>query len=160
MIKTRLLALLPTAALFAACATTSPQPTTIADTLTQDPELSTVNSLISRAGLADTLRSGGPYTFFAPTNAAFQAMPAKTLDELAANPARLKAVLSYHVVPAKITAADVRNSSVQTAQGGKIELARAGGFVTVEEAMVQHADIAATNGVIHTVDRVLIPASR
>jgi uncharacterized surface protein with fasciclin (FAS1) repeats len=155
----RLLALLP-AALLAACATSSPQPASVTDTLARDPELSTVSTLAARAGMADTLRTGGPFTFFAPTNAAFQAVPAKTMDELANNPARLRAVLSYHTVPGKIRSVE-RNVSVQTSQGAKVELARSGSFMTVEDAMVQQADIAATNGVVHTVDRVLLPpASR
>ncbi|AMO21643.1 hypothetical protein GCM10027034_02590 [Ramlibacter solisilvae] len=160
MIQRRLVALLPAAALLAACATSTPQPASVADALARDPELSTVNELVNRAGLSETLRTGGPYTFFAPTNAAFKAVPAKTMDELNSNPARLKAVLSYHVLPSRLMAADVRNGSVQTSQGAKLELSRAGSYVTVEDAMVQHADIAAANGVVHTVDRVLLPPSR
>ncbi len=156
----RLAVLLPFAALLAACATT-PAPVSVADAIARDPQLSTLNTLVGRAGLADTLRAAGPYTVFAPTNEAFKAVPAKTMDELGKDPARLKSVLSYHVVPGKMLAADVKNSNAKTAQGANVALAKAGAFVTVEDAMVQTADIAATNGVVHTVDRVLIPpASR
>ena len=106
------------------------------------------------------LRTGGPYTLFAPTNEAFQAVPAKTMAELAADPARLKAVLSYHVLPMRVAQADVKPGNVKSAEGANLALSRAGDFVTVEDAMVQTADIAASNGVIHTVDRVLIPPVR
>jgi uncharacterized surface protein with fasciclin (FAS1) repeats len=161
MIQRRLFALLPVAALIAACATPTLPPVSVADTIGRDPELSTLNNLVLKAGLADTLKSGGPYTMFAPTNDAFRAMPAKSLDELAANPVKLKALLTYHVVPARLMAADVHNGDVKSVQGGKLELSRAGDFVTVEDAMVQHADIVAANGVVHTIDRVLTPpASR
>lgn len=147
-------------ALMAGCATTQGSPMSVADTLARDPQLSTLNGLVQKAGLVDTLKGAGPVTVFAPTNEAFKAVPAKTLDELAANPARLKAVLAFHVVPAKLTSADVKNTSVKTAEGGSIATSKAGAFVTVEEAMVQTADIAATNGVVHTIDRVLIPPVR
>ena len=154
----RLLLLAPLAALVAACATQQPAaPVSVADTIARQPELSTLNTLVQQAGLADTLKAAGPYTVFAPTNDAFKSVPAKTMDELAHNPAKLKAVLTYHVVPSKLTAAEVKNASVKTTQGANVALSKAGEFVTVEEAMVQHADILATNGVVHTVDRVLMP---
>lgn len=157
----RLATLLPLAALLAACASQPVQsPATVADTIARDPQLSTLNALVLRAGLADTLKAAGPYTVFAPTNDAFQAVPAKTMDELAKDPARLKDVLNYHVLPAKLTAAQVKPGNVKTAQGANVALARAGDFVTVEEAMVEKADIAATNGVVHKVDRVLMPPRR
>jgi uncharacterized surface protein with fasciclin (FAS1) repeats len=147
------------AALAAGCATTQ-APVSVADTIAHDPDLSTLNGLVRKAGLADTLNSGGPYTVFAPTNEAFKAVPAKTLDELGQDPARLKAVLSYHVLPTELMAAQVNNGNAKTAEGGNLALAKAGTFVTVEDAMVQRADIAATNGVVHTIDRVLIPPKR
>lgn len=153
------LALIAAAALAAGCATTS-APVSVADTIAADPELSTLNGLVQKAGLADTLKSGGPYTVFAPTNEAFKAVPAKTMDELSHDPAKLKQVLQYHVLPAKLTAAEVSNKNAKTAEGGEVALSRSGTFVTVEDAMVQHADIVATNGVVHTVDRVLMPPRR
>lgn len=152
----RFLMLAPVAALLAACATTQ-QPATVADTIARNPDLSTLNSLVQKAGLAETLKAAGPYTVFAPTNEAFKAVPAKTMNELAADPARLKKVLTYHVLPMKVTAHDVKPGNVKTAEGANLALARAGDFVTVDEAMVQKADIMATNGVVHMVDRVLMP---
>ena len=147
------------AALLAACATTAPAPVSVAETIARDPQLSTLIALVQQAGLTETLKASGPYTVFAPTNEAFKAVPAKTMDELK-NPARLKEVLNFHVLPARLTAAQVKPGNVKTAQGGNLALAKAGDFVTVEEAMVQTADIAAVNGVVHTVDRVLLPPAR
>ena len=157
----RILLAIPVAALLAACAS-QPQssPVSVADTIARDPQLSTLSGLVHKAGLTETLKAAGPYTLFAPTNEAFQAVPAKTLDDLGRDPAQLKAVLSYHVLPARMTSAQVTNTNAKTAQGGNVALAKAGEFVTVEDAMVQTADIAATNGVVHKVDRVLMPPKR
>ncbi len=146
-------------ALLAGCATTQ-APVPLAETLARDPQLSTLAGLVQKAGLSDTLRSPGPFTVFAPTNDAFKALPQKTLDELAANPARLRAVLTYHVLPARVAASEVKMGNAKTVEGGNLALGKAGTFVTVEEAMVQTADIAATNGVVHTIDRVLLPPVR
>lgn len=157
----RILVLLPAVALLAACASTTNQaPASVAETIARDPQLSTLNALVVKAGLSDTLKAAGPYTVFAPTNEAFAAVPAKTLDELGKDPARLKSVLTYHVLPAKVDARSVQPGNAKTVEGGNLALSRAGEFVTVEEAMVQTADIAATNGVVHKVDRVLMPPRR
>ena len=149
------------AVLLSACAS---QPiatlVSVADTIARQPELSTLNMLVGQAGLTETLKAAGPYTVFAPTNDAFKAVPAKTMEELSHDPAKLKAVLNFHVLPARMTAAEVKNSNAKTAQGANVALSKAGDFVTVEDAMVQHADILATNGVVHTVDRVLMPPAR
>lgn len=147
------------ATVLAGCATTS-TPVSVADTIARDPQLSTLNGLVQKAGMAEMLKAGGPYTVFAPTNDAFKAVPAKAMDELAADPARLKAVLAYHVVPAKLVAGQVKNQDVKTAEGATLSLSRAGSFVTVEDAMVETADLDATNGVVHTIDRVLMPPRR
>lgn len=157
----RLAALLPLAALLAACATSPARmPATVADAVAHDPQLSTLHSLVSQAGLADTLKGAGPVTLFAPTNDAFKTLPAKTMDELAKDPARLKAVLAYHVLPTRLAAAEAKTANVKTVQGSSVALGRAGDFVTADEAMVQVADIAAGNGLIHKVDRVLMPPRR
>jgi len=156
----RLLILVPALALLAACASQPRQAASVADAIAHDPQLSTLNTLVVRSGLADTLKAAGPYTVFAPTNEAFAAVPARTMQELAADPARLKSVLSYHVLPERMTAAGVKNGSARTAEGGSVALARAGDYVTVEDAMVQSADIVAANGVVHKVDRVLMPPRR
>ncbi len=152
----KLLMPLVTAAWLVGCATTPP-PASIADTAARTPELSTLNRLIADAGLGDTLRGPGPYTVFAPTDAAFKALPAKTLDELSKDKARLKAVLTYHVLPAKVMAADVKNGNVKTVNGSDVAVSKAGTFVTFDDALVTQADIGATNGVVHLIDKVIVP---
>lgn len=147
------------AALLGACATT-PAPEPITETTARTPELSTLARLIGEAGLGDTLRAAGPYTVFAPSNEAFKAVPAATMQELSGNKELLKSVLTYHVVAGKVTATEVKNGNVKTVQGANVALAKAGGFVTVEEAMVTRADVDASNGVVHVIDRVLMPPRR
>lgn len=159
MIVRRSLLALGAVALVAGCAST-PAPRTITDTASRTPQLSTLNKLIADAGLADTLRGTGPFTVFAPSDEAFKAVPAKTMQELASNKELLKSVLSFHVLPGKVMAADVKIGNVKTVQGANLALGRAGTFVTVEEAMVQQADVQATNGVVHVIDRVLMPPKR
>jgi len=159
MHRRTLLAALAAAALLAACATT-PAPSTITDTAARAPQLSTLSRLLGDAGLADTLRGSGPFTVFAPSDEAFKAVPASTMAELAGDKARLKAVLSYHVLPGKLMAADVKVGNQKTVEGGNLALATAGTIVTVEDAVVQQPDVVATNGVVHVIDRVLIPPRR
>ena len=143
----------------AGCAT-APPPAAITDTVARAPQLSTLSKLISDAGLADTLRGPGPFTLFAPTDEAFKAVPAKTLAELAANKEMLAAVLTFHVLPGKVMSADVKNGAAKTVNGANVALAKSGTFVTVEDAVVQQADLPATNGVVHVIDRVLIPPKK
>lgn len=159
MIVRRSLLALGAVALVAGCAST-PAPVTITETAARTPQLSTLSKLIGDAGLAETLRGTGPFTVFAPSDDAFKAVPAKTLQELASNKEMLKAVLGYHVVAGKVMAADVKVGNAKTVQGANVALGRAGTFVTVEEAMVQQADVQASNGVVHVIDRVLLPPKR
>ena len=140
----------------AGCASMMP-PKTIADLAADTPELSTLSGLIKQAGLTETLQGTGPFTVFAPTNEAFKAVPAKTMEALGKDPAALKNVLTFHVIPAAVLAADVKNGNVKTVQGADLALAKAGTTVTVEDAVVTTADIRASNGVVHLIDRVLIP---
>jgi uncharacterized surface protein with fasciclin (FAS1) repeats len=142
-----------------ACASV-PQPVSVTDTIARTPELSTLSRLIAEAGLADTLRGAGPYTVFAPSNDAFKALPADALVKLAADKEALRGVLTFHVLPAKVLAAEVTTSSAKSVNGATLALSKAGTFVTVEEALVQSPDIIASNGVVHTVDRVLLPPKR
>ena len=137
------------------CATVS-APVTVADTVAKTPSLSTLNGLIASAGLTTTLQSAGPFTVFAPSNDAFKAVPAKTMEDLAKNPAKLKDVLTYHVIAAKA----VKKSNVKTVNGADVAVSKAGGFGTIENAMVTTADIAASNGVVHIIDTVLIPPAK
>lgn len=146
-------------AVLAGCATTS-QPVSVTDTIAARPQLSTLNGLVVKAGLTDTLKGAGPFTVFAPTNEAFAKVPAKTMDALAKDPAQLKAVLMYHLISGKVMAADVKNGNSKTVNGANVALSRAGDFVTVEEALVQTPDISASNGVVHIVDSVLLPPAR
>lgn len=143
-----------------ACATHAPAPRTLADTVAKTSSLQTFNTLVAEAGLTETLKAAGPYTVFAPSDAAFKAVPAKTLDALKKDKALLKSVLSYHIVPARLASAEVKPGNFKTVQGANVALARAGTFVTVEDALVEQADIAATNGVVHVVDRVLMPPKK
>lgn len=139
----------------AGCA--SMQPQNVVQVIGADPNLSTLSKLISDAGLNETLSGAGPFTVFAPTNDAFKAVPAKTMAELAANKERLKGVLTYHVLAARSTAMDVKPGNMKTVNGANVAMARTATFVTVEEALVTTADKTATNGVVHVIDRVLLP---
>ena len=143
----------------AGCATRS-GPVNLADSIAANPALSTLNTLVAQAGLTETLKSGGPFTVFAPTNDAFKAVPAAAMADLAKNPEKLKAVLTFHVVPGKVMAADVKNSNVKTVNGANVALGKAGDFVTIDSAAVVTANMVATNGVIHTVDTVLMPPKK
>lgn len=151
--------LLMTSVFMVGCAST-PAPKTIAENLEATPSLSTLNGLVKAAGLTSTLQSAGPFTVFAPSNDAFKAVPAKTMEALAKDPAMLKDVLTFHVLSGKVMAADVKNSKVKTVNGAQLEVAKAGTMVTVESAVVTTADVVATNGVVHIIDTVLIPPAK
>jgi len=144
------------ALLLSACATT-PAPISVAQTIASNPQLTTAARLIREAGLTDTLQGAGPFTVFVPDDVAFKAVPPAMVDALAKDQARLKAVLNYHVVPAALTSGEIRNGPIKTAQGGELSLYRAGGFITADEAVVTTADVRASNGVVHIVDKVLMP---
>jgi uncharacterized surface protein with fasciclin (FAS1) repeats len=146
-------------ALLAGCATT-PSPTTLTATVAAAPQLQSLSKLIADTGLSETLSGTGPFTLLAPSDEAFKALPPKTQADLAADKNLLKSVLSYHVLPGKLTAADIKNGNIKSVQGANVALARAGNFVTVEEAVVTQADLIATNGVVHIIDKVLMPPKR
>jgi uncharacterized surface protein with fasciclin (FAS1) repeats len=152
----RALLLTAIAATMAGCAT-GPGSNNLAETIANTPTLSTLNTLVTQAGLANTLKTDGPFTVFAPSNDAFKAVPAKTMAELAQNPQKLKEVLTFHVVPGKVMTPDVKNSAVSTVNGAKAALSKAGDFVIIENAAVTQADIAASNGVVHIIDAVMMP---
>ena len=143
--------------LMSGCASVS-SPVSVADTIAADPSLSTLNSLVRSAGLTETLKSAGPFTVFAPTNDAFKAVPAKTLEALGKDAVALRGVLTYHVLASKVMAADVKNGKVKTVNGADLELSKAGDFVTVgESAIVSRANVIASNGVVHVIDAVQLP---
>jgi len=130
-------------------------------TATAAGKFTTLTMLLKRAGLVSALKQPGPYTVFAPTDAAFKKVPKKTLKALLTNKAKLKAVLLYHVVAGKVTAADVvKLRSAKTLNGTKVRIRVSGSNVFVNTARVVKADVMATNGVIHVVNRVLIPPAR
>ena len=110
--------------------------------------------------MADTLRGAGPFTVFAPSDEAFKAVPTATMAQLASDKEMLRSVLTFHVLPGKVMAAEVKNGPAKTVQGANLALSRAGTFVTVEDAVVQVADVPVTNGVVHIIDTVLIPPRR
>jgi LPXTG-motif cell wall-anchored protein len=123
-------------------------------------QFNTLAQALQAADLVATLEGPGPYTVFAPTDAAFAKLPPATLNSLLQDRARLRAVLTYHVVPGKVTAADVAGlTSAKTVQGEDLKVSAAGGRVAINNAGVTQADIMADNGVIHVIDTVLLPPS-
>jgi uncharacterized surface protein with fasciclin (FAS1) repeats len=131
----------------------------IVDTAVRAGQFKTLVAALQAAGLVDTLKGAGPFTVVAPTDAAFAALPAGTVDTLLKpeNRDRL-AILTYHVVPGRVTAAQVAGmDAATTVQGGTVAIAASGGAVTVNGARVVGADVAASNGVIHVIDKVLLP---
>ena len=128
----------------------------IVDTAVSAGDFKTLVTAIKEAGLVDTLKGPGPFTVFAPTDEAFAKIPKAQLDALLKDKAKLTKVLTYHVVPAKVMASDVKPGKVASVEGEKLTLATQGG-VTVDNAKVVKADIAADNGVIHAIDTVLMP---
>ena len=130
----------------------------IVQTAAASGQFDTLATLLSKAGLAKTLQQKGPYTVFAPTDAAFAKVPKATVDALLANKAKLRAVLLYHVVAGKVTAAQVTQlSSAETASGKSVRIRVSGSNVFVNRSKVTKPDVMASNGVIHAINRVLIP---
>jgi uncharacterized surface protein with fasciclin (FAS1) repeats len=123
-------------------------------------QFKTLAAALQAAGLVDTLKGAGPFTVFAPTDEAFAKLPKGTVEELLKpeNKAKLTAILTYHVVPGKVMAADVvKVKEAKTVQGGSIKVSAMGGQVMVDSAHVTKTDIAASNGVIHVIDSVIMP---
>jgi uncharacterized surface protein with fasciclin (FAS1) repeats len=131
----------------------------VVDTAVAAGNFKTLVAAVQAAGLVDTLKGAGPFTVFAPTDEAFAKLPAGTVEDLLKpeNKDKLVAILTYHVVPGKVMAADVKTGNVKTVNGAEVPLSRSGSFVGVDQALVTKADISATNGVIHIIDQVLIP---
>ena len=130
----------------------------IVATATAAGKFKTLTSLLKQAGLAATLQGKTSYTVFAPTDAAFAKVPKATLQALGKDKAKLRSVLLYHVAKGKLTAAKVvKRSSVKTVNGQSVRIRVSGGKVTVGGARVTTPDVAASNGVIHVINKVLIP---
>lgn len=134
---------------------------TIVDVATANGSFNTLVAAIEAAGLTETLSDEGPYTVFAPTDEAFAALPEGVLDSLLLpeNQEVLAQILTYHVVPGEVLAADVTTGPAATVEGSELDLVADGGTVTVNGATVSTADVVASNGVIHVIDTVLVPES-
>ena len=128
----------------------------IVDTAVAAGNFKTLATALTAAGLVDTLKGPGPFTVFAPTDAAFAKVPKADLDALLKDKAKLTAVLTYHVVPGKVMAKDVKAGQVKIVQGSMLTISTTGG-VMVDNAKVTATDIAADNGVIHVIDTVIMP---
>jgi uncharacterized surface protein with fasciclin (FAS1) repeats len=153
------------AALLASGVVAQTAPKTITDIVVSDSNFSTLLAAVSAAGLAPTLSGPGPFTVFAPTNAAFAKLPAGTVENLVKpeNKAMLTSILTYHVVAGKTMSGDVvklNGKSVKTVNGASVRVMVSGGKVMVNNANVTAVDIAASNGVIHVIDTVLLPPAK
>ncbi len=148
------------AALVAACAPMTPKQPDIVEIAAANDQFSTLVAAVTAAGLVETLQGPGPFTVFAPTNAAFAALPAGTVEDLLKpeNKDQLVSILTYHVVPGAISASQLAGQrlNVATVQGQTVHVDGRDG-VKVNRATVTTADITASNGVIHVIDRVLMP---
>lgn len=132
---------------------------TIVDVASGNKSFSTLVTAIKAAGLTETLSGQGPYTVLAPTNEAFSAVPKATLESLLKpeNKAKLQKVLTYHVVSGAYLSKDVEPGSVKTVEGSPVTVSARGGKFMVNNANVTQTDIKASNGVIHVIDKVLLP---
>jgi uncharacterized surface protein with fasciclin (FAS1) repeats len=128
----------------------------IVDTAVAAGNFKTLATALQAAGLVETLKGPGPFTVFAPTDEAFAKVPKADLDALLKDKAKLTQVLTYHVVPGKVMAADVKAGAVKTVNGKSLTVATVGG-VKVDNARVTATDIVASNGVIHVIDSVVMP---
>jgi uncharacterized surface protein with fasciclin (FAS1) repeats len=128
----------------------------IVDVAVKAGSFKTLVAAVQAAGLVDTLKGPGPFTVFAPSDEAFAKIPKDKLDALIKDKAALTKVLTYHVVPGKVMAKDVKAGKVKTVQGQEVTLATTGG-VTIDGAKIVATDVAASNGVIHVIDTVIMP---
>ena len=129
----------------------------IVDTAVAAGQFNTLTAALQAAGLVDTLKGPGPFTVFAPTDEAFAKIPKADLDALLKDKAKLTSVLTYHVVPGKVMARDVKPGSLKSVEGSPIRVDASGSKVTVDNAAVTKTDIVADNGVIHVIDSVILP---
>ncbi len=155
-----LLASFVSAAAPASLAHAQPMSADIVDTAVAAGQFTTLATALKAAGLVDTLKGPGPFTVFAPTDAAFAKLPAGTLESLLAKPDQLRMVLTYHVVAGADTAAAVSQlQQAATVEGENVMIHASDGMVTINDATVTMPDIMASNGIIHVIDTVLLPPS-
>jgi uncharacterized surface protein with fasciclin (FAS1) repeats len=163
MLKSLALGTLAAVALTVAPITAAPaaaQTKDIVDTAVAAGSFKTLAAALKAAGLIDTLKGPGPFTVFAPTDEAFAKLPAGTVEMLLKpeNKAKLTRILTYHVVAGKVMAADAAKlTSAKAVSGDTLTIAAHGGGVTIDKAKVVKADVAASNGVIHVIDTVILP---
>lgn len=148
------------ASIIAAAVSMSANAKDIVDTAVSAGKFNTLATALKKADLVNTLKGKGPFTVFAPTDEAFAKIPKADLEALLNNKEQLVAVLTYHVVPGKVMAADVKPGKVKTVQGSPITVSTAGGGVKVDNANVTATDIVADNGVIHVIDAVILPVAK
>ncbi|HEX5045002.1 MAG TPA: fasciclin domain-containing protein [Candidatus Polarisedimenticolaceae bacterium] len=156
------LALGTTATVPSAVAAKASKTSDIVDTAVANGSFNTLAAALEAAGLVDTLKGKGPFTVFAPTDAAFAKLPPGTVENLLKpeNKDQLTAVLTYHVVPGKVESKEVvKLSQAKTVNGRSVEIRTSGGVVMVDDARVVTTDIACSNGVIHVIDTVILPRS-
>jgi len=131
----------------------------VADLIENNPSLSTLSDVIDEAELSDTLKQGGPYTIFAPSDQAFAAIPAATRERLLRDENRtlLRQILTNHVVPGSLTASQLQSGQIQTQAGSPVNLQIDGQKVRINDAQVIQPDLLGANGVVHIVDRIILP---
>jgi len=131
---------------------------TIVQVVSENPDFSTLFNLLIQANLNDTLSGNGPFTVFAPTNSAFMKVPQETLESFLVDTEKLAEILKYHVVPKKVTSADLASlKSIKTVQGSEITIEANAPEIMVNNAKVLNSNIEVKNGLIHVIDTVLIP---
>ena len=149
----------PTSTSSSGAATSSQNLGELAQAASTQGSFTILTKAVQAAGLTSNLTSEGPYTVFAPTDEAFNALPTGTVDNLLKpeNKTKLVQLLSYHVVPGRITSSQLKSGNVKTVAGSNVAVSVSGSGVTVNKAKVVQADIPASNGVVHVVDKVILP---
>ena len=161
MKRTLSAALLAAAVVAAPVSTASAQGKDIVETAVAAGSFKTLAKALGATGLVETLKSKGPFTVFAPTDEAFSKLPAGTLDKLLANPDQLKAILLYHVVSGEVTGAQAAKlASAKSVNGAEIKIMAMDGKLMINDAHVSAGDVKASNGVIHVIDKVLLPPAK
>jgi uncharacterized surface protein with fasciclin (FAS1) repeats len=135
----------------------TPPSKNLVETVAATGHFGILTSGMHASGLSDTLMRKGPFTVFAPTDEAFKKLPAGALEALRKDPAKFKAVLSYHVIAGYVSARDIKAGDLMTLQGSALTAVVAESGVTVNGANVEQVDKAATNGVVHVIDTVIVP---
>lgn len=155
----RLLTIVLTTASLMGAVQAQSKPGDIVAVASESENLETLVTAIKAADLVETLQGTGPFTVFAPTDAAFAKLPKETLENLLKpeNKKELAAILTYHVVPGKVRAAEVKSGNLKTVNGEELDIKVTDGVVTVDGAKVHNADIPASNGIIHLIDTVVMP---